>query len=293
MRLSIAIADANALLSAFVVYRGFETSIPRAAKLGFEGVELALKRADEINPSSLKRLLENNNLEISCISTGQVYADGGLMLTHESRSEREQAMGIFKELIDVGSEFGQMVNIGRVRGMIGNRGKGEVENLFIEVGRELCDYALQKNVALVLEPINRYETDFVNNISEGVRLLKKIDRPNIGLMPDLFHMNIEERNIYESITENMEFVKYIHVADSNRLAPGNGHINFETVFMHLQLSHYNGWICAEILPTPTPDIAARQAADFLLPLIENYNREHVLKKKMPTNGYTQSIPFSK
>jgi 5-keto-L-gluconate epimerase len=283
MRLSIAIADSNALLSAFVVYRGFANSIPRAAELGFEGVELALKRADEIDASDLKRILANNNIEVSCISTGQLYADGGLMLTHESVSQREQAIRIFKELIDLGAEFGQMVNIGRVRGMIGNRNKAEVENMFIEVSRGLCDYAFQKNVSIVLEPINRYETDFVNNINEGSRLLNKINRPNIGLLPDLFHMNIEERNIIESISENIEHIKYIHLADSNRLAPGYGHINFESVFRQLQLSNYNGWICAEILPTPAPDIAARQAANFLLPMIEDYNREQTRKKEMITN----------
>jgi 5-keto-L-gluconate epimerase len=283
MRLSIAIADSNALLSAFVVYRGFATSIPRAAELGFEGVELALKRADEIDASDLKRILANNNIEVSCISTGQLYADGGLMLTHESVSQREQAIRIFKELIDLGSAFGQMVNIGRVRGMIGNRNKEEVESMFIEVSRGLCDYAFQKNVSIVLEPINRYETDFVNNINEGSRLLNRIHRPNIGLLPDLFHMNIEERNIIESIAENIEHIKYIHLADSNRLAPGYGHINFESVFRQLQLSNYNGWICAEILPTPAPDIAARQAANFLLPMIEDYNREQTRKKEMITN----------
>jgi sugar phosphate isomerase/epimerase len=231
----------------------------------------------------LKRILDDNNIEVSCISTGQLYADGGLMLTDERTSKREHAIQVFKEFIDVGSDFGQMVNMGRVRGMIGNRKKEEVESLFIEVARELCDYAFRKKVILVIEPINRYETDFVNTLGEGASLLKKINRSNIGLMPDLFHMNIEERNISQSISENMEDIKYMHVADSNRLAPGNGHLNFEAVFLHLQLSQYDGWICAEILPTPSPDIAAKQAVDFLLPMVENYNREFFRKKEMITN----------
>jgi len=280
MKLSIAIADTNALLSAFVVYRGFDTCIPKAANLGFSGVELALRRADEINPSKLQRMLDDNNLEVSCISTGQVYADGGFAITHEDNIKRQQAITIFKELIDVGSEFGRMVNIGRVRGMIGKRNKQEVEDLFTEVARELSDYALQKQVALVLEPINRYEIDFINNLMAGANLLKRINRSNMGLMPDLFHMNIEDYSIIEAITDVISDVRYIHVADSNRLAPGNGHIDFESVFMHLQALRYNGWVCAEILPIPSPDIAARQAADFLLPVIESYNREYQLRQDM-------------
>jgi sugar phosphate isomerase/epimerase len=278
MKLSITVAGAKALPSAFVVFRGFETSIPKAARLGFEGVELALKRADEINPVKLQQMLDDNNLEVSCISTGQIFADGGLMLTHDDKSKREQVISIFKELIDLGAEFGRLVNIGRVRGLIGERSRLHVENMFIETARHLCDYAAQKNVTLVLEPINRYETDFINNIEEGVRLVKKISRPNMMLMPDIFHMNIEDRKIGQALSENIDYIKYIHLADSNRLAPGNGHTNFESIFIHLQKSGYDGWVCAEILPLPTPDEAARQAAEYLLPVIEDYSKEYSLKR---------------
>src|SRR5262245_6123489 len=98
MKLSIAIADTNALPSAFVVFRGFEECIPKAARLGYNGVELALKRADEIDVERLQQLLAENNLEVSCISTGQVYADGGLMLTHEDPAKREEVKKIFRDL---------------------------------------------------------------------------------------------------------------------------------------------------------------------------------------------------
>lgn len=278
MKLSVTVAGINALPSAFVVYRGFDESIPKAARLGFQGIELALKRADEINPSRLQRMLDENDLEVSCISTGQLYADGGLMLTDDNRPRREYAIKIFKELIDLGAEFGQLVNIGRVRGVIGERSRQHVENIFIEVAVDLCDYAAKRNVTLVLEPINRYETDFINNIDEGVRLLKKIGSKRIMLMPDIFHMNIEDKKIGPALSENIEYIKYIHLADSNRLAPGNGHTNFDSIFIHLQNSGYDGWVCAEILPLPSPGEAAKQAAGYLLPVIEDYSREYFLKK---------------
>lgn len=278
MKLSITVADLKALPSAFVVFRGFEASIPKVAKLGFEGVELALKRADEIHPSRLRHLLDENELEVSCISTGQVFADGGLMLTDEDKSRRDDVAAIFRELIDLGGEFGGLVNIGRIRGVIGERDRQHVENMFIEIAQQLCEYAAKRNVTLVLEPINRYETDFINNIEEGVALLKKIGHPNMMLMPDVFHMNIEDRKIGAALSENIEYIKYIHLADSNRLAPGNGHTNFARVFAHLQRSGYDGWVCAEILPLPSPDEAAIQAAEYLLPVIEDYGREHLLKK---------------
>jgi len=273
MKLSIAIADTHALPSAFVVYRGFEECIPKAARLGFDGVELALKRAEEINVLQLQQLLNDNALEVSCISTGQVNADGGLMFTHEEEQQREEVKTVFRELIDLAEDFGKIVNIGRVRGQIGNRPKQVVEDLFVAVARELCDYALPKEVTLILEPVNRYETDFINSVEEGIEVMKKVDRKNMMLMPDTFHMNIEDKQIGPVLAKNIDYIKYIHFADSNRLAPGEGYLNFQEIFGHLLKAKYDGWIAAEILPDPDPDTAARQTANFLIPLIKEYNEK--------------------
>lgn len=275
MKLSLAIGDTHALPSAFVVFRGFERCIPKAAALGYQGVELALKRAEEINAEKLRRLLNENDLQVSCISTGQVYADGGLMLTHEDPSKREEVKTVFRELIDLAKEFGGLVNIGRVRGQIGNRPRQAVEELFIEVTRDLCHYARSRDVTLILEPVNRYEIDFVNSVEEGVGLLRRIGMPNMMLMPDIFHMNIEDQSPGAELGKYIRYIQYIHFADSNRLAPGQGHINFDDIFHSLRQADYNGWISVEILPRPNPDTAARQAAKFLLPKIRRFNADRI------------------
>lgn len=271
MKLSIAIADTHALPSAFVVYRGFEACIPKAARLGFHGIELALRRADELNTRRLTELLDENNLEVSCISTGQVYADGGLTMTHERPEKRREVGTIFREFIDLAADFGCLVNIGRVRGPLDGRPREQVEELFAAVTRELCDYALTKNVTLILEPVNRYETDFINSVEEGVALMQLVDRPNLLLMPDVFHMNIEDRAIGPELARHIAYVRYIHVADSNRLAPGQGHLDFPALFTDLFRAGYDGWLSAELLPIPSPDVAARQTAEFLLPLVKVFN----------------------
>ncbi|MPR31881.1 TIM barrel protein [Salmonirosea aquatica] len=273
MKLSIAIADTHARPSAFVVYRGFELCIPKAATLGFKGVELALKRAEEIDPLRMQTLLEEHQMEISCISTGQVYADDGLMFTDPRIEKRQQVRKVFKELIDLAENFGGLVNIGRVRGQIGEAPRAEAENLFIEMAQELCDYAAPRQVTLILEPVNRYEIDFVNNVEEGVGLMQKVNRFNMMLMPDVFHMNIEDRAIGPELARHIDHVRYIHLADSNRLAPGQGHLDFPAIFEALLEAEYDGWVSAEILPLPDPDQAARQTAEYLLPLIDTFNRK--------------------
>ena len=282
MKLSVAIAGEHALPSAFVVFRGFEKSIQKAAWLGFNGVELALRRAEEIDPAFLRSLLDTHGLEVSCISTGQVYADGGLRLTHEDVEKRNDTIRIFKALIDLAAEFGQIVNIGRVRGAIGNKPRSEVEGLFIEVARELCAYALKRDVTIILEPVNRYEIDFIVSVKEGVALMKKIGMPNMMLMPDVFHMNIEDVTIGPELAENIDHIKYIHIADSNRLAPGQGHLDFQNILDNLLRVGYDGWLSLEILPNPDPDTAAKQAADFVLPLIREYNRALLERKQKNT-----------
>lgn len=263
MKLSVAIASKNALPSAFVVWRGFEQSIKKAAEFGYDGIELALKHPGEIDPDRLQELLRNHHMEVSCISTGQVFADTGLMFTDRDPERRSQVKEIFKGMIDLAADHSRLVNIGRVRGAIGDDGRQLSEQRFIDTAVELCEYAQPRGVTMILEPVNRYEINFINSVEEGVALLEHTGMPNLKLMPDVFHMNIEDKCIGGELAKHIEHIAYIHVADSNRLAPGQGHIDFRDVFSNLKRANYHGWISVEILPKPDPDTAARQAIQNL------------------------------
>ncbi len=267
MKLSLAIAGKNALPSAFVVFRGFDESIPRAAQLGYHGVELALKNAAEIEPARLDTLLRENALEVSCISTGQVYAETGYMFTDPDADRRSTLRRLFIDFIDLAASYGRLVNIGRVRGRIGDDGKEAAERRFLEMVGDLCEYAAKKDVTLILEPVNRYEINFINSVEEGAELLARAKIPNLKLMPDVFHMNIEDVTIGGELAKHIADVAYIHFADSNRRAPGWGHTDFAEIFRSLAGAGYEGWCSVEIFPIPDPDAAARQAALFLLPFI--------------------------
>ena len=267
MNLSIAIAGEKALPSAFVVFRGFDKYIPVAGELGYDGVELALKNASEIKTDNLDRLLNKSGLAVSCISTGQVFAETGFMFTDSDETRRSTLRKIFKEFIDLAADYGKLVNIGRVRGRIEENGL-DSEARFISLATELCNYAINKNVKMILEPVNRYEINFINNLPEGVELMKKVNSPNMKLMPDVFHMNIEDITIGGELARYIDYVSYIHLADSNRLAPGWGHTDFKDIFDSLRSVNYSGWLSVEILPKPDPMSAAKQAADFLKPFLK-------------------------
>lgn len=265
IRLSLAIAGKDALPSAFVVYRGFEDSIRKAAALGYDGVELALKRPEEVDRGQLRTWLGETGLEVSAISTGQVFAGLHLMGTDPDPQKRAELRSVLRGLIDLAAEFGQQVNLGRVRGTLNPWPRQESRGRFIDLARDLCQYAAPKGVTLLLEPVNRYEIDFINSVAEGVDLLREIDQPNLRLMPDVFHMNIEDPSIGPVLEQARPFLGYVHFADSNRLAPGQGHLDFDAILLHLRRSGYRGWVGIEILPKPDPDTAARQAIDFLRP----------------------------
>ncbi len=263
MKLGVAIAGAEALPSAFVVFRGIDESIKKASRLGYDGVELALMRPEEIDKSHLKALLKDTGMEISAISSGQVWAARQLCFTEEDKQKREELKRTFCGFIDLASDFGQMVNIGRTRGGINGRDMALCEELFIDMARFLSEYAAKRGVTLILEPVNRYEIDFVNNLDQCVEQIKLVDRPNFQMMPDVFHMNIEDDHIGASFIRNKDYVRYVHFADSNRHAPGDGHMPWDEVFGALQTIGYDGWTTIEILPFPDPDTAAERGVKFI------------------------------
>lgn len=272
MKTAVTIAGEGAKQSAFVVWRGFRPSMRKASEYGYDGVELALKGADEVHANELRSWLREFSLEVSCITTGQVFADRGLYFTHPDPDMRKKTIEVFSGLIDLAGEFGGIVNVGRTRGFLEQgQSRDEAEKLFVDTMQILCDKAVKQQVQLLIEPVNRYEINFINNLDEGVEVLKKVQRNNCGLHADMFHMNIEDNRIGESLIRNGKWVKYVHFADSNRMAPGLGHLDFDEVFQALRAIHYEGWVSVEILPGDNPDEMARKAIHYIKPRVIAYN----------------------
>jgi len=269
MKLGIAIAPKEALPSAFVVFRDdIKLTMEKAYKLGYEGVELALLDGSQINIKEVRDLCQKYQLDIPMISSGQVYAQGHLCLTSPDKGIRNQAISRMKGLVDIAEQFGSMVNIGRVRGPIeASEPYESSEGRFIESLGMLALYAEPKGVQIALEPVNRYELNFINTLEEAQQIIGKVGRPNIKIMPDTFHMNIEERCIEASFIAHKDLIAYIHFAESNRWAPGMGHLNFPNIINTLEAIGYEGYVTVEILPHPSPDEAALKAANYLKTLL--------------------------
>src|SRR5207253_4032862 len=105
----------------------------------------------------------------------------------------------------------------------------EILQHLAEAVAELGNYAKQYRVPLLFEPLNRYETNIINTVTAGLDLIDSMDTDNVRLLCDLFHMNIEERNIAGSLKKAGGYLGHVHLADSNRRAAGLGHTDFEPI----------------------------------------------------------------
>jgi sugar phosphate isomerase/epimerase len=125
--------------------------------------------------------------------------------------------------------------------------------------RELAPAAEEAGVSLFLEPLNRYEAYIVNRLEQGTAIAQQVG-PAIGIMADFFHMGIEEADIAASIHAAGPRIVYVHVADSNRLQPGQGHLDFRPGFRALKEIGYNGYLGIECRVAGPYDEAIRETA---------------------------------
>jgi sugar phosphate isomerase/epimerase len=122
---------------------------------------------------------------------------------------------------------------------------------FVSSTREICDYAIQRNVNIAIEPINRYEgyPGFLNTVAGTLSVIEEVAATNLGILVDLFHANIEDPSICAALRMAGDKLMDVHLSDSNRHAPGTGHIDFVRVIRTLDDMQYGGYMALGLLPT--------------------------------------------
>jgi len=143
------------------------------------------------------------------------------------------------------------------------RSPEEDERLWIEGLREATDHAERVGGSLVVEGINRYENSVSVTVADAVRWARLMDSPNVRAMGDVFHMNVEEPDMGAALVDAGEMLAYVHLADSQRLEPGQGHLDFASVFDGLHRLRYEGWASMECNLSGPPDDVLPAAVEFL------------------------------
>ena len=261
MKLGIVVSAQPVQFEAVAFKGDFERHIEQVAALGYDGVELAVRDPAALDLAALARAVAASGLRVPAIGTGQAWGEERLSFTAVEAAVRAQAVARLRSHIALAARFGAVVIIGLIRGVVppGVR-RDAAWAWLVEALQRSAEAAAEAGVSLVVEPINRYETDLVNTVDEGLDLLKQVGADNVGLLPDTFHMNIEEPVIADSLRRAAPRLRHFHVADSNRWYPGAGHIDFPALLATLRGElGYDGWVSAEILPKPDALTAAERA----------------------------------
>ena len=243
----------------WIYWHDLEGSLKKAKELGFDGVELFTRSGSDLDASHLQDRLNNYGLRLAAVGTGAGKVLQGLTLTDPNPEIRRKAIDYIAEMIDFGAKFGAPTIIGSMQGNIpAGHTKDETLDLLAEGLSELGKRAKSAGVSLIYEPLNRYESNLVNTLEAGSEFLENYQLEGIVLLADLFHMNIEEENLSQSLSKNAKHIGHVHFADSNRNPMGFGHTDMKPIAEALKESGYSGFVSAEAFPYPNPDDAAKQ-----------------------------------
>jgi sugar phosphate isomerase/epimerase len=241
----------------WIFWEDLEQSMAKAAALGFDGVELFTPSADAVDPETLGTLLQQHGLGLAAVGTGAGKVIRGLTLTDPNPDIRAQAVAFIADMISFGARFKAPAIIGSMQGNAGAE-KERALGWLAEGLNQLGEHAKKEGVTLIYEPLNRYETNLINTLADGAAFIQSLDTRQVTLLADLFHMNIEEVSIPESIRAYSSLIGHVHFADSNRRPIGFGHTSMAPVAAALQQIGYQGYVSAEAFPWPNPDEAAKQ-----------------------------------
>ena len=242
MKLSIAISWQDTDFGAIAKGSAREL-IGHAKDSGYDAVELAVRDPKLAEVAEVLAAL--NGMPVSAIGTGQAFLADGLSLSHRKpRSSRGCGGTAIRSLSPRGDLHCPTVIVGLMRGI-----SGSADDLIASLKR-VCVFAQSVGIRIVVEPINRYETRMINTAAQGIDLIEKVGADNLGLLLDTFHMNIEEANPAASLVFSNKRLWHVHLADSNRHAPGSGHIDFQGIVATLRALNYRGYLSAEIMPCP-------------------------------------------
>jgi D-psicose/D-tagatose/L-ribulose 3-epimerase len=224
----------------------------RVAGLGFDILEVCIEDPSRVTAAAVAQAAADAGVDVLvCGAFGP-----GRDVSNENPTVREQAIEYLRTCIDLAAGVGSPVVAGPmyattgVTRMLPDDERAEQWERAVEGLRTGADYAAQRGVTLAIEPLNRFETDLVNTVEQGVRLCRDIGGDNVGLLLDTFHMNIEEKDIGDAIRLAGPFVRHFHTCENDRGAPGTGHVEWDDVFGALDDIGYGG---PAVIESFTPD----------------------------------------
>jgi D-psicose/D-tagatose/L-ribulose 3-epimerase len=252
---------------------------PVAKEHGFDGMEVPLFRVAGFPSGEIRRAAEQNAMECTICSVlpGElsiICEDPGVRL-----KTRQHLMDCVRATADAGAGIIAGPLYSPVGYLPGRRRTTDEWKRAVDCYQALCPVLAECCVQMAVEPLNRFETYFLNTVADAVSLCADTNHPNVGILFDTFHANIEEKSIGAACLAAGVHLKHVHTCENDRGTPGTGHIEWQELFRALGELHYDGWLTIESFGfalgglsaaasiwrdlAPTPESIAFDGVEFL------------------------------
>jgi D-psicose/D-tagatose/L-ribulose 3-epimerase len=219
--------------------------LPSIKKHGFDGIEVSLFRPANFAVADIRRGLEENDLE--CTICGVLTPD--LSMISEDAAVRHKTLSHMKDCVKAAADVGAGLIAGPLYAPVGyltgRRRTADEWNWAVECYQALGPVLENNGVEIAIEPLNRFETYFLNTAEDAVALCEAIHHPRVGILFDTFHANIEEKNLGQAFRKVGPHLKHVHACENDRGIPGTGHVQWNDVFEALRAVKYDRWLTIE------------------------------------------------
>ena len=234
---------------------------PMIARMGFDLVEVPIESTTDLDYRKGAEIAKANRLGVSVCAAMGPDRD----LIHPDESIRSNGMNYVRHCIDAAKTLGAANLVGPLYSAVGRTWQQTADerardlDLLVRQLRELATYAGERGVTICVEPLNRFETSFLNLASQAIEVVDRVDHKACGILLDTFHMNIEERSIGDAIRAAGPRMRHLHTCENDRGAPGSGHVPWEEVAKACRDIGYQGPMVIESFTNKVKSIARAAA----------------------------------
>lgn len=239
----------------------FETLAPKVARMGFDLIEVPLESLSDLDFPRAAAIAKDNGLAMSMCAAMGPDRD----LIHEDASVRDTGMQYVRDCVVAAQAVGATNLVGPMYSAVGRTWQATADerardlDLLVRQLRELAQHAADHGIVLCVEPLNRFETSFINLASQVIEVVDRVDSPACGILLDTFHMNIEEKSIGDAIRAAGKRLRHVHTCENDRGAPGSGHVPWNDVATACRDIGYSGPFVIESFTSKVKSIARAAA----------------------------------
>jgi D-psicose/D-tagatose/L-ribulose 3-epimerase len=246
----------NLLLWTDRMHDGLVPTVERIKALGYDGVEMPIFELNEPLYRSWGGRLDGLGLERTAVT----IRSAGDNPISPSAAVRAAAVDAFRRTLDCCHAAGVKILCGPTHSAIGEfTGTGPTDDEFawgVDTMRKAAEHAAQAGVTIAVEYLNRFENYFLTSVAQTVRFVEAVGHPNVRMMYDTFHANIEEKDVTAAIRAAMPHTALVHISENDRSIPGTGQVRWDESFDALRAAGYDGWLVVEAFGLALPNIAA-------------------------------------